>query len=690
MKLFIICVFLSGLAAVQCADCSQCVTFCKTVKWCLKSEEEFQKCTRPTNEHWPTCVKRGGTQECIEAIARGEADAITLDGGDIYTAGLAPYNLHPIIAEQYGAAEESCYYAVAVVKKGTKFGFNDLRGKKSCHTGLWKTTGWNIPIGTLIKQGQIAWGGIDEKPLEDAVAEFFSASCVPGAKNPKLCKLCKNNCQRSHDEPYYDYDGALRCLKETDADVAFVKHLTALGEKDKFELLCEDGTRKPVDDYLNCNLAQVPAHAVVSRVDKDLAFRVFTVADNIKENGLFSSEGFTSKNLIFKDSTTNLQRLPELTNAYMYLGEKYWNAIHSLRREKTDSASSDKIKWCAVGHAQKNKCDAWSLNIVDSAGNSKLDCETGSTVQDCLRKILLNQADAIAVDGGEVYIAGKCDLVPALVEQYDEEKCKSASGDASSYYAVAVVRKDSGLTWDTLRGKKSCHTGVGRTAGWNIPIGLLHDKYDDCDFSTFFSESCAPGSDPESNLCKLCKGGEAGKDKCKASNDERYYGYSGAFRCLAEGAGDVAFVKHSTVAENTDGSGPAWAKAFKSADFKLICPSGSAEITAHEQCHLAKVPAHAVVTRPEKRDDVVSFLKEQQDKFGLSGSDDSFRIFQSDGEEKSLFKDSTKCLQEVPKSQTYQDFLGEAYITSLNSLHQCPKTKSELEEACTARPCQKA
>lgn len=53
----------------------------------------------------------------------------------------------------------------------------------------------------------------------------------------------------------------------------------------------------------------------------------------------------------------------------------------------------------------------------------------------------------------------------------------------SSYYAVAVVKKGAGITWDTLKGKKSCHTGVGRTAGWNIPMGLIHKQTGDCDFS---------------------------------------------------------------------------------------------------------------------------------------------------------------------------------------------------------------
>lgn len=41
------------------------------------------------------------------------------------------------------------------------------------------------------------------------------------------------------------------------------------------------------------------------------------------------------------------------------------------------------------------------------------------------------------------------------------------------HYAVAVVKKDSNFQLNQLQGKKSCHTGLGWSAGWNIPIGVL-------------------------------------------------------------------------------------------------------------------------------------------------------------------------------------------------------------------------
>ncbi|KPP61518.1 serotransferrin-2-like [Scleropages formosus] len=745
------------------------------VKWCLKSEQEKKKCDDlAAKVPRFTCVLRHGSEECIKAIKEGHADAITLDGGDVYKAGLTNYDLHPIIAEDYGKDSDTCYYAVAVVKKGTGFMWSQLKGKKTCHTGLGKSAGWNIPVGTLVAQGDITWGGQEDESILKAFSEFVSASCVPGAqKGSNLCQLCKGDCSRSHREPYYDYDGAFQCLKDGAGDVAFVKHLTVPpSEKAGYELLCKDGTRKDIDEYKSCHLARVPAHAVVSRKEPELASRIWDslqaaqvplhpvpvqasltrteshtqTCSRCAPQGfpLFSSEGYGAKNLMFKDSTVRLVQLPKTTDSFLYLGAEYMSTIRSLKKELSSDIQSKAIKWCAVSRVETVKCDTWSIHSVDT-GVAKIECQQAPTVDECIKKIMRKEADAMAVDGGEVYSAGKCGLVPAMVEQYDEgtpdtpvvlsaaftrsvlqgtemqpfcfssqisvvppmvsETCNmfrvllltcvpSSAAVASSYYAVAVVKKNSGLTWTELKEKKSCHTGMGRTAGWNVPMGLIHNQTNDCDFSKFFAKSCAPGADPSSNLCELCVGsGKAvsGQEhKCKASSEELFYGYAGALRCLVEGDGDVAFMKHTTVKENSGGQGGQWAKDLKPSDFELLCPSGLAAtmpVEQYEKCHLAKVPAHAVVTRPESRQEVVAILKEQQGRFGHS-STAGFKMFQSKDGKNLLFKDSTKCLQEVPSQQSYEDFLGPEYMASIRSLRQCASSVSDLEQACTFHTCQ--
>ncbi|PNJ31814.1 LTF isoform 4, partial [Pongo abelii] len=683
----------------------------RSVRWCTVSQPEATKCFRWQRNmrrvRGPpvSCIKTDSPTQCIQAIAANRADAVTLDGGLIYEAGLDPYKLRPVAAEVYGTERQprTHYYAVAVVKKGGRFQLNELQGLKSCHTGLRRTAGWNVPIGTL--RPFLNWTGPPE-PIEAAVARFFSASCVPGADKgqfPNLCRLCagtgENKCAFSSQEPYFSYSGAFKCLREGTGDVAFIRESTVFedlsdeAERDEYELLCPDNTRKPVGKFKDCHLARVPSHAVVARSVNGKEDAIWALLRKAQEKfGKDKSTKFQlfgspsgQKDLLFKDSAIGFSRVPPRIDSGLYLGSGYFTAIQNLRNSEEEvAARRARVVWCAVGEQELRKCNQWS-----GLSEGSVNCSSASTTEDCIALVLKGEADAMSLDGGYVYTAGKCGLVPVLAENYKSQQSSDPDPNCvdrpvEGYLAVAVVRKsDASLTWNSVKGKKSCHTAVDRTAGWNIPMGLLFNQTGSCKFDEYFSQSCAPGSDPRSNLCALCIGNEQGEDKCVPNSNERYYGYTGAFRCLAENAGDVAFVKDVTVLQNTDGNNTEpWAKDLKLEDFELLCLDGKRKrVTEARSCHLAMAPNHAVVSRIDKVERLTQVLLHQQAKFGRNGSDcpDKFCLFRSETKNL-LFNDNTECLARLHGKTTYEKYLGPQYVAAITNLKKC--STSPLLEAC--------
>ncbi|XP_036059755.1 melanotransferrin [Onychomys torridus] len=333
------------------------------------------------------------------------------------------------------------------------------------------------------------------------------------------------------------------------------------------------------------------------------------------------------------------------------------------------------VRWCTISDPEQQKCNDMSKSFHGAGIQPSLLCIQGTSADHCVQLIKDHKADAITLDGGAIYEAGKeHGLKPVVGEVYDQDA-------GTSYYAVAVVRSNSNVTIHTLEGAKSCHTGINRTAGWNVPIGYLvesgHLSVMGCDVlkavSDYFGGSCVPGTGETSyseSLCRLCRGDSSGHNVCDKSPLERYYDYSGAFRCLAEGAGDVAFVKHSTVLENTDGKTlPSWGKALMAQDFQLLCRDGGrADVTEWRRCHLARVPAHAVVVRDDMDGGLIfQLLNKGQILFSHEAS--SFQMFSSEayGQKNLLFKDST--LELVPiATQNYEAWLGQEYLHAMKGL----------------------
>ncbi|KAL2089310.1 hypothetical protein ACEWY4_013998 [Coilia grayii] len=392
---------------------------------------------------------------------------------------------------------------------------------------------------------------------------------------------------------------------------------------------------------------------------------------------MFQSSVFgDQKNLLFSDdSTTFLLASSDQHTHTDWMGPVYYNTLAAM--DCNSAELPEFLRWCVLSDAEQRKCVSMATAFMLHDLTPKLQCVFGDSLPHCLQKIQTKEADAITLDGGDIYTAGKSyGLVPAAAESYNGET------DGSLYYAVAVLKKSNSeiQRLSDLRGKRSCHTGLGRSAGWNIPVGLLIQRGlitpQHCQIEQgaagFFSASCVPGASV-SSLCDVCIGDESGSNKC-VKDKERFDGYTGAFRCLAQDAGDVAFVKHTTVFQNTDGNNTdGWAVHLQSGQFQLLCSQNTrAEVTQFRHCHLARVPAHAVMVHPDTNHHALYGLLDKAQNYFGSGESGVFGMFESalyEGRDL-MFKDSTQRIVGVADRRTYQEWLGQEYLEMLIAM-QC-------------------
>ncbi|CAH1375090.1 unnamed protein product [Tenebrio molitor] len=381
-------------------------------------------------------------------------------------------------------------------------------------------------------------------------------------------------------------------------------------------------------------------------------------------------------NLLFQDTARGIAPLNENLQTYSNFLGNAMTYIMGIRE-----CPVNRMTLCVTSEVEKDKCVKMKTALKAQLLKPEMECYKGHSQIHCMQAVRSGQADVTVLDASDVYTAGlRYDLMPFISEVYNLNEPES--------YVVAVAKESDPSTELTyLRGKYTCHGGINTAAGWVYPLAFLISngwiRPYGCNSiraaAEYFSKSCVPGAlsseyntgVPYDNMCDLCHG--ASYRYCRRDASEDYYGHTGAFRCLVEGGGQVAFVTHVTVTQNTGGKREEWwARDNLNDDFELLCPDGTrAEINEYEKCNLGKVKANAIVTRggygynDTHVNAFINLFLYAQTFYGRRTTDEfSFSMFSSTPPYTDLiFQDATTQLKVVhPSKRHYAEYLGGDFL----------------------------
>ena len=525
----------------------------------------------------------------LESLRFGNADIAFMDGAAAWV-GWQQYGLDALAADQKSDGR-TYYNAHAVVLKDSEMAvahldgddstdpFALLAGKTSCHTGWLKSAGMLLPMGFLIGNGyaNVIGDPNDIESLRSTVLNFFSEdSSIPDSGTP-----------------YYSYSGAVKCLTEGAGDVAFAKDSSISSYCGNTDASENEDWCLPEDDYvLLPSYGAAPSHPVMYNPELLDSALIATIQDALV--GMKDSEQGQSvlANVLNTPSivkTTAQEHLSsygnlvkDLPGIQSYFGDKFGISdtvsptVSNIRiafEIKEDYTDVDINPQLLADYVAEQTGVEVTLYPVASEG----------AIIEALR---FGNADIAFMDGGSAWMGWKEYGLAAMAADM--------KSDGRTYYdAHAVVLNGSEMAnayldgddstdpFALLQGKTSCHTGWLKSAGMLLPMGYL------------ISEGYAPvvGSEDDIESLRSTIFSYFNEDASIPDSGTPYASYSGAVRCLSEGAGDVAFVKDSTIgsycgnedaAENED-----W--CLDEEEYILLPSYGSA-------------PSHPVMYNPDRVD----------------------------------------------------------------------------------------
>lgn len=116
-----------------------------------------------------------------------------------------------------------------------------------------------------------------------------------------------------------------------------------------YRLLCPNGNKDSIDNFVNCNWGRIASHIVMTsgirEVETVKLYREFLAnisawfkptGPHFQKMNLFDSTKYNvydRSNLLFTDGTNNLWRLPEQTSYYSWVGEYISSGVFTLQTD---------------------------------------------------------------------------------------------------------------------------------------------------------------------------------------------------------------------------------------------------------------------------------------------------------------------------------------------------------------------